>query len=143
MFGLDRRYFPLWLIFSENATLILSKTPADHIKMFSYLFHLGFALMVRGLTRGVYGDDLSTSPLKKLLCLSRLPFSADNIFSILFPNPSYVPFYGQSDEVYCVFFTGIEYEVDYDNGDRPDYLDFYVMEYFDTNNFPYQYYTLI
>jgi hypothetical protein len=139
MFGLDRKYFPLWLIFSENATLILSDTQADHIKMFSYLFHLGFALVVRGLTRGVSGDDLSTSPLRKLLCLSRLPFSADNIFSILFPNPSYAPFNGQSDEVYCVFFTG----GDCSGGVTACYLSFYSSEYFDTNSFPYQYYTLI
>jgi hypothetical protein len=138
MFGLDRTYFPLWLEFNEDATLI-----PDHIKMFSYLFHLGFASMVRGLTRGVYGDDLPISPSKKLLCLSKSPFNVDNIFSILFPNPSSAPFYGQADRVYCVFFTGIEGGGDYDIGDRPDYLDFYVMEYFDTNNFPYQYYTLI
>ena len=132
MFGLDRRYFPLWLEFKEDATL----TP-DHIKMFSYLFHLGFALMVRGVTRGVYGDDL-TAPLKKLLCLSRLPFNADNIFSILFPNPLYVPFYGQGDEVYCIFFTG--------GGCSTTTfcaLTFDKAEYFDANNFPYQYCTLI
>jgi len=133
MFGLDRRYFPLWLEFNEDATL----TP-DHIKMFSYLFHLGFALMVRGLTRGVSGDDLSTNPKKKLLCLSRRPFNVDNIFSILFPNPSSLPFYGQSDEVYCVFFTGKGC------GDVTFCaLNFDKAEYFDTNNFPYQYYTLI
>jgi hypothetical protein len=134
MFGLNKNYFPLWLIFTEDATL----TP-DHIKMFSYLFHLGFALVVRGLTRGVSGDDLSTNQMKKLLCLSRRPFNVDNIFSILFPNPSYVPFYGQNDEVYCTFFIG---------GNcigNPTfcYLVFYSSEYFDANNFPYQYYTLI
>jgi hypothetical protein len=138
MFGLDRRYFPLWLIFSENATL----TP-DHIKMFSYLFHLGFALMVRGLARGVSGDDLSTNPTKKLLCLSRLPFNVDNIFSILSlgsstQNPSFPPFWGQGDKVYCVFFTGK------DCGNTTFCaLNFDEAEYFDANNFPYQYCTLI
>jgi hypothetical protein len=139
MFGLDKGYFPLWLIFHENATLILSDSSDDHIKMFSYLFHLGFALMVRGLTRGVSGDDLSTDPLKKLLCLSREPSRVDNIFSILFPNPSYPPFYGQSDEVYFVFFTGGGCS----GSAVACYLNFYSSEYFDTNNFPYQYYTLI
>jgi hypothetical protein len=137
MFGLDRRYFPLWLTFSENATLIFGNT-ADHIKMFSYLVHLGFALMVRGLTRGVYGDDRSTYQLKKLLCLSREPSSRDNIFSILFPNPRSVPFDGQSDEVYCVFFKGAGC-----GNATSCYLNFDKLEYFDANNFPYQYYTLI
>ncbi len=141
MFGIDRRYFPLWLVFNENATLILSDASPDHIKMFSYLFHLGFALMVRGLTRGVSGDDLSASPLKKLLCLSRSPFISDNIFSILFPNPSYAPFYGQSDRVYCVFFTGRR--CGHDIIDCYLNFNFHSDGYFDTNNFPYQYYTLI
>jgi hypothetical protein len=142
MFGLDRTYFPLWLEFSEDATLI-----PDHIKMFSYLFHLGFASMVRGLTRGVSGSDFSTSPFKKLLCLSRRPSSSDNIFSILIPDPHCPPFSslpncqvgGKEDEVYCVFFTGKRCS----GGVVACYLSFYSSEYFDANNFPYQYYTLI